>query len=153
MIVLRPMDPADFETYLEQLIRTYAADHVSGGRWTEAEAPSEARKEVDRILPSGLTTPNQLIHSVVLEPGGEKVGVLWLGIEPRGGFIYDLLIHEAYRRRGYAREAMLLAEKVAVQHGAHKISLHVFATNTGARKLYEQLGYAETNVIMSKPLG
>ncbi len=43
-------------------------------------------------------------------------------------------------------------EKIARDKGAQKISLHVFGYNLGARKLYTKLGYAETNVAMSKAL-
>ena len=32
------------------------------------------------------------------------------------------------------------------------IGLHVFGHNTGARKLYQRLGYRETSVVMRKDL-
>ena len=64
----------------------------------------------------------------------------------------DLIVEEAHRRRGYAEEAMRLAEAIAREKGASRISLHVFAHNVGARRLYDKLGYEETNVVMSKVL-
>jgi ribosomal protein S18 acetylase RimI-like enzyme len=47
---------------------------------------------------------------------------------------------------------MILVEGVARKNGALRLSLQVFGTNQGARKLYVKLGYVETNVAMSKPL-
>ncbi len=78
--------------------------------------------------------------------------MIWLAIEPRGGFVYDLRVFETYRRRGYAEQAMRLIEQVAREKGVGKVSLHVFGDNLGARKLYTKLGYSETNVLMSKSL-
>jgi RimJ/RimL family protein N-acetyltransferase len=36
--------------------------------------------------------------------------------------------------------------------GCRELALHVFGHNLQARRLYAKLGYAETNVNMSKPL-
>lgn len=151
MVEFAPMDPSEFEPYLERLLASYAEEHIRTGRWTREEGPAEARKEVTHLLPQGLKTPNQYLFSV--RDGADRVGLLWLAIEPRGGFVYDIEIFEAFRRRGFAREAMRYAEKVAGEKGAKSISLHVFGSNTAARRLYDGLGYQETNVIMSKSLG
>lgn len=153
MTRLEPMTAEEFGPYLEASIREYAADCVRSGRWTAEEAPAEARKQVDGILPQGLRTPGQFIFTIVAEPTGDHVGALWFAVEPRGGYIYDLRVHERFRRHGYAEQAMRAIERVAREHGATKIGLHVFGDNAGARRLYEKLGYAETNVLMSKPLG
>jgi ribosomal protein S18 acetylase RimI-like enzyme len=152
MVRLAPMDAAVFAPYLEALVRSYAEDNAKAGRWSAADAMAESQKEVQRLLPSGRDTPNHFFFTIVSEPAGEKVGDLWLAIEPRGGFVYDLNVYESFRRKGYAESAMRLAEGVAREHGASKISLHVFAENAGARRLYVKLGYSETNVMMSKPL-
>jgi ribosomal protein S18 acetylase RimI-like enzyme len=146
------MVPADFDPYMETLTRAYADDHVKTGRWTKEEGPGKAREEVRILLPNGRETPNHFFYSILADPSEEKVGSIWLAMEPRGAFIYDLVIFEPYRRRGYAEEAMRLIERVASEKGARRISLHVFGDNVGARKLYIKLGYSETNVVMSKPL-
>jgi ribosomal protein S18 acetylase RimI-like enzyme len=149
---LVPMSRGDFDSYFEGLIVRYAGEHVRTGRWTPEEGESKAREEVQRILTNGVDTPNNFLLSIVASPSGEKVGLIWLAIEPRGGFIYDLEISEPHRRKGYAEEAMRLIERTAREKGAQRISLHVFGDNLGARKLYTKIGYAETNVMMSKPL-
>lgn len=152
VVRLVPMEPADFDAYLDRLVRSYAEDHIRAGRWTPEEGLAEARKEVQKLLPAGLQTANHFLYTIVADPPDEKVGVSWLAIEPRGGFVYDLLIFEDFRRKGYAEGAMRALERMAEAKGARKLSLHVFGDNLGARKLYTKLGYAETNVLMSKPL-
>jgi ribosomal protein S18 acetylase RimI-like enzyme len=146
------MDPDDFDQYFEDCSREYAADHVKTGRWTEEEGLAKAKEEIRKLLPAGPKTPDQFLLTIVDLPSEDKVGVIWLAIEPRGGFIYDLRVYETYRRRGYAEQAMRLIEQVAREKGVDKISLHVFGDNMGARKLYAKLGYSETNVLMAKPL-
>ncbi len=152
MLRLVPMDESDFLPFMERLVQGYAEECIRAGRWTKEEGLVEARKETQKLLPNGRETPNHFIFSIVAHSTNEKVGALWLAIEPRGGFVYDLLVFEPYRRRGYAEQAMTLAEEVARGKGVEKISLHVFGDNLGARRLYTKLGYSETNVIMSKSL-
>jgi ribosomal protein S18 acetylase RimI-like enzyme len=146
------MAPEEFAAYLGRLVEHYAASHVRAGRWTEEQSRGEARKEVDKLLPEGLRTAGHYLFDIVAGAPEQNVGVLWVAIEPRGAFVYDLEVDPAHRRHGYAAEAMRLAERVAREHGARRISLHVFGDNAGARRLYARLGYAETNVLMAKSL-
>jgi len=146
------MSAAEFRPYFETLVRTYAADNVRAGRWTEAESIAQSREQTEKLLPLGVNSPGHYLYTVVGGPRDEPVGVIWLAVEPRGGFIYDLQIAEAHRRQGYAEEAMRLVEQVAREKGAARIGLHVFGENAGARKLYQKLGYVETNVLMAKSL-
>jgi len=152
MTRLVAMDRTTLRAYLDRLVRSYAEEHIRTGRWTREEGLGEARREVDRILPEGVDTPNQFFFDILDGPGGTKVGSLWLALEPRGAFVYDLEVLEPYRRHGHAEAAMRLAEAVAREKGAAKIALHVFGDNLGARRLYTKLGYAETNVMMAKSL-
>ena len=152
MTRLEPMAPSDFDAYIANLVQHYAASHVRTGRWTAEEGPRKARAEVDQLLPSGLSTPNHYLFSIIAGEPPTKVGLVWLAIEPRGGFIYDLEISAPHRRKGYAEEAMRMMEGVTREKGASTLSLHVFGDNEGARRLYRRLGYVETNVSMSKSL-
>jgi ribosomal protein S18 acetylase RimI-like enzyme len=149
---LAPMDENDYGPFMERLVRVYAEENVRAGRWSKEEGLLEARKEIQKLLPNGRETPNHFLFNILAGSASEKVGALWLAIEPRGGFVYDLLVFEPYRRRGYAEQAMTLLEEVARGKGAGRISLHVFGDNAGARRLYTKLGYSETNVVMSKSL-
>lgn len=152
MVRLVPMVASEFDDYIDRTTREYAEDNVRAGRWTAAEALQEAGKQIRELLPRGIDTPNHFLFTIVAEPDAERVGILWLAVEPRGGFVYDLRIDESHRRKGYAEAGMRLAEDLVKNRGAKRISLHVFGDNGGARKLYAKLGYRETNVAMSKEL-
>ncbi|HEY1198571.1 MAG TPA: GNAT family N-acetyltransferase [Thermoplasmata archaeon] len=152
MVRLDPMDAADFDPYMDRLIRAYAQDNVRAGRWNSQEGLAEARKEVQGLLPAGRETPNHFFFTIHSGPTEEKVGAIWFAVQPRGGFVYDLLVFEPFRRRGYAQEAMRLIEEVARQKGVQRLSLQVFGDNPGARRLYAKLGYTEMAMMMSKPL-
>ncbi len=152
MIRLAPMEERGFVPYIERLIQSYAEESIRAGRWSKEEGLVEARKEIQKLLPNGRESPDHFVFSIVTGPPDEKVGVIWLAIEPRGGFVYDLQVFEPYRRRGYAERAMGLLEGIAREKGADRLLLHVFGDNHGARTLYAKLGYLETNVMMAKSL-
>ena len=152
MVRLVAMDPAEFDPYFEAMTEEYLQENIRAGRWSAEEAPTEVAKQLQGLLPSGRSTPNHWFFTIRSEASEETVGTAWLAVEPRGAFVYDIKVFEEFRRRGYAEGAMRLLEAVAREQGATKILLHVFGYNAGARKLYQKLGYAETNVMMAKPL-
>lgn len=155
MVRLVPMTEAEFQAFLEPAIAEYAAEHVKGGRWSQAESLEESRKEYMQLLPDGLRTADQHLFSI-RDDAGEKVGMLWFAVREQGGkrtaFIYDVRIDPASQRRGYATQAFQALEPLARDLGLAAISLHVFGHNTAARALYEKVGFETTNVLMSKSL-
>lgn len=156
MVSLVPMSQHQFEEFLERDIRAYARDNVRAGYWTETESLARSRKEHRRVLPDGLKSRYHHLYSIQDAETGLEVGVIWFKTDldsSRGsGFIYDLEIHEAFRRKGYARQAMLELENVARAMGLRQLGLHVFVFNEGARALYEQLGYQMASLNMIKDL-
>ncbi|HEV8049464.1 MAG TPA: GNAT family N-acetyltransferase [Thermoplasmata archaeon] len=146
------MDSAEFDEFIERSVRSYAGSHIRTGRWTREEGLAEARKELHKLLPNGLQTVNHFFFTIIAGSPEDKVGAIWLAVEARGGFVYDLLVFDQFRRRGYAEAAMRAIERVADEKGTGKLSLHVFGDNLGARKLYAKLGYTEISVMMSKSL-
>ncbi len=146
------MSEADFKAYLEVLIPHYAQEHVNSGRWTAEEALAESHAEVEKLWHNGLATENQYIFNIVADGETEPVGILWFAVDRGKAFVYDIVIHDAFQRRGYATQAFLIMEDKVRQLGLNIISLHVFGHNHAARALYQKLGYAETNVIMAKTL-
>ena len=152
MVRLVPMSSEDYGPFMEELIEGYAASHVRAGRWTPEEGVPEARKETSHLLPQGRDTPGHLFFTILSDAPETNAGALWLAAEPRGGFVYYLVVAPPFLRRGYAEQAMRLAEDVLREKGETRVSLHVFGDNVIARNLYKKLGYAETNVIMAKSL-
>ena len=106
-------------------------------------------------MPDGLDTAGQLLWRLVAD--GQPVGWLWLAIPGQPGgpdmaWVNVVAVDEAFRGRGYGREAMLLAEAEARSRGMRSVGLNVHGSNTVARSLYESLGYQVTAQQMKKPL-
>lgn len=102
MVRLVPMEAGEFGPYLPTLARDYAAEHVRTGRWAPEEGLPKTQEEIRQILRAGPETPNHYLFTIVAGTPEERVGMVGLAIEPRGGFVYDLSIREPHRRQGYA---------------------------------------------------
>ena len=146
------MTPEEYGPFMERLIPDYAAEHIVSGRWSAEDSLAGARKEVERLLPQGIATPNEHFLTLLGGTPEERVGYLWLHLDKNNGFVYDLWIAEPHRRKGYAREGMRAVEPYARERGATRIALHVFGHNAPARELYRSLGYGERDVVMAKDL-
>lgn len=57
--------------------------------------------------------------------------------------LFDIVTHEAHRRRGYARRIVEGLLRAAWELGARHAYLQVQQENSGARKLYSQFGFEE----------
>jgi ribosomal protein S18 acetylase RimI-like enzyme len=150
------MDEASFREYRKYLIRGYAADKARAGVWSADEAEDRSEKEVDGLLPEGTATRDHYLYSVRNESGPAEVGILWISTRDSGAgrslWIYDIMVHERFRRRGYASRILELVEDKARELDAGKVELHVFGHNLRARALYEKLGYTATSIVMAKPV-
>lgn len=155
MVRLVPMNESEFEIYLEKAIPEYAADKARAGDWSEEEALERSRQSYTALLPQGVNTEHNYLYRIQLEESGEKIGAIWMKHEAsrRQGFIFDIVLEEAQRGKGYGRQTMLALEEVAQGMWVDSLALHVFAYNTPAMKLYEKLGYEVTSQNMTKKLG
>ena len=153
-VTLRPMTVEEFDAWVPGAIEEYANDHIRAGSRPADTALESSKKEFAKLLPDGVATVGH--HLLIAEDGADYVGLLWLNI-PEGEpvprvFVYNVVVDESQRGKGYGRAIMLAAEPYARQHGADTIRLHVFGDNTVARGLYESLVYVATNINMAKPL-
>lgn len=154
-VQLKPMTQSDFEAYIDYSAPLYAAEKVRSGNWTEDQADELARTEFQKLFPQGLETPDTYIFCI--QDGANEVGYLWISDQERGGkrvvWIYDIVIHEDFRRKGYATATFTALENyVRDELGGNRVELHVFGHNHGARALYDKLGFVTTNVVMAKDL-
>lgn len=56
--------------------------------------------------------------------------------------VHDVAVLASHRGRKVAEQMLALAESIAVERGACKLTLEVLSGNTGACRLYQRLGFA-----------
>ena len=106
-------------------------------------------------LPATATFVRQMLASggiqlVAVTPAGEVVG--WCDVErlQLEGFRHvgrlGMGLLQPYRRQGIGRRLAETAIGAARAAGIERIELEVFASNTGAIRLYEQLGFVREGV-------
>lgn len=153
MIRLEPMDEAAYVAWRETTVAEYAQKKVEAGTWPAEGALARSEADFAALLPDGRATTGHELRSMVNEDG-ERVGYAWFVAEDRPvgrvAFIYDIAVDTAHRRKGYAREALALIEAFAREQGLVGVQLHVFGHNAGARRLYLETGFVETDVSMFK---
>lgn len=156
MRLLHSMRRETFEPFLALAIETYASDSVAVGQWGSEEAAELARAETRSLLPDGIDTKGHFLFELIPEEVQTTVGYLWFSTLHRGvrtvAHVYLVHVLKGYRRRGYARAALLEAEHLARQSGHDCVTLNVFANNAGARALYESLGYETLRLNLAKDL-
>ena len=156
MTVLRPMSKLEYEAWLEESIPAYAADKVASGQWTKEASLELSRKENDELLPQGIETPDNHFYTIIDEELN-AVGMLWFAVKTkfntRIAYVFDVSILQERQREGHAFRAFTALEAEVQQLGLTGIALHVFGHNTGARALYEKLGFNPTNISLFKALG
>jgi ribosomal protein S18 acetylase RimI-like enzyme len=154
MSKLIPMTQPEYDEYLTHLIPDYAADNVRAGYWDESEALEKSRQQTASLLPQGLQTKDNYIYTLV--DGEQAVGMIWLKAQldraVKSGFIFDVMVDEKFRGKGYGKQIMDLIEEKARELGLQSIGLHVFGYNTVAKKLYESAGYEVSSLNMIKKL-
>lgn len=64
------------------------------------------------------------------------------------GFIGEVFVSEAHRKKGLAREMLNLATEWFSTQRVHRIELQVLVDNSGARQAYRELGWKEELVQM-----
>ena len=154
MSKLISMTQPEFDLYLTHLIPDYAADNVRAGYWDESEALEKSHRQIESLLPQGLQTKDHYVYTLV--EGDRAVGMIWLKAQldraVKSGFIFDVLVDEKFRGRGYGKQLMSLIEEKARELGLKSIGLHVFAYNKVAKNLYESIGYEVSSLNMLKKL-
>ncbi len=154
MICFVPMDDADYKIFTDNAVKEYAEEKALAGHWHPEESLRLSTETYLKLLPQGCRTPDNYLMRVVDVDSSTTVGVIWYHHQKRGMhsslWIYDIAIYTEYRRRGYGEQAMKMLEVKAVEMGANKIELHVFAHNPGALSLYKKQGYVVTSLNLQK---
>lgn len=154
MVTLIPMEQSEFEVFFEDNIVRYADENVNNGNWQAENALERSRAAFERFLPDGLQSKDQYIFNIFDDVQDLKLGILWVDVkmdEPhRPAFIFDFVIDEPYRGKGFGKKSLTALEEKLKQMGAESVALHVFGHNTTAFELYKKMGYEVTNINMRK---
>lgn len=95
---------------------------------------------------------------LVAEVDGAVVGLIEAGMRRdehngfAGTYVNELAVAERWRGRGIGTRLLAEAERWARDHGAMGMALDTLATNEGARRLYERLGFRVRAVVLGKLL-
>jgi ribosomal protein S18 acetylase RimI-like enzyme len=152
MVKLIKMLQSEFEPYLERGVHEYAADHVRNGNWTAEEALEKSRKQFQDLLPEGVNSQDQFLYSIVDEETNNKMGLLWVQVRGQNAFIYDFLLDEEFRGKGFGKQALAAMDEELKSMNVQSVGLHVFGDNTNAQELYKKMGFQVTGMHMKKKL-
>ena len=153
-VSIRPMSADEFPGWRAESVESFAQDLSRAMDRPLDAARERAAAQFDELLPDGLESAGT--HVLILQTDeGQRVGTLWLGPHPTRrdhGFVYDVVIEEEMRGRGFGRAAMLAAEDLLRKDGKTAVGLSVFGFNVNAQRLYESLGYRVIATQMTKAL-
>lgn len=68
------------------------------------------------------------------------------------GHIEDVIVDPAYRRRGVAEALVRHIAAAAAELGLSRLELNALNENTGARKMYEKIGFKTDSVVYELPV-
>ena len=152
-VTLQQMTPQQFSSYTERSKRVYAEGMFDEGEYnTYEEAYRAAVNEVVSFYSS--FNPRESYHGFNIFSTTENaiVGILVISfLEHRQksqlvAFVDYIEVLAPYRRKGYAKDAMIAVEAFVTEHNLSIIDLNVMRHKKGARKLYQGLGYEKVRV-------
>jgi GNAT superfamily N-acetyltransferase len=140
-VELREMSGERFDEFYANLVRDYADELHAAGMSREA-ADEQSRTQSAQLMPDGVDSVGQEFFTAWV--GDDPVGHLWISTERPMAFVYDVVVREDQRRKGYGEAIMNAGARWSREHGHPSLGLNVFAHNPGARALYDKLGYVVT---------
>ncbi|MCL4450108.1 MAG: GNAT family N-acetyltransferase [Candidatus Thermoplasmatota archaeon] len=153
MVEFKPMTKDEFPAYWKYSVDSWKRDMERAGLIEKDISYEKAEEQVKKFLPNGIDTPgHRLMHIMKNE---ETIGSIWFEIRQRGAkeaYLWDIVIDENYRGKGYGRDTMARLEEFVKKEGAERISLNVFGSNAIARNLYIKMGYQDAAITMMKYL-
>lgn len=150
MVTLQPMTEVDYDTFAAVSLEGYIAERAQADETSLEQERETASAQVASILAQGFRTPGHHFWRVVADD--VAVGSLWVFVDDaqRRAFIYDIVIDEAKRGKGYGEATMRALEQEMRPLGITHIGLNVFGHNAIARALYDKMGYRVSATYMLK---
>jgi len=151
-VLFRNISDDEYEKYKDWEIKDYAGNLFKEGQYdTLEEAMKESIKDFNEGLPAGLETPDHYLLKIQ-NSENKDIGFLWYETtNKKRAFIEDFVIEADYRRKGYGMKTLRLLEHDLIDKGIYQIVLHVFESNSIARRLYEKAGFTYLDVNEDEP--
>jgi ribosomal protein S18 acetylase RimI-like enzyme len=140
---IRPATPADVDQILELFPRLAAFD-LPANRFAEDLWRGDA--ELLRLWSMG-AAPQCLVH-VAVDPEQTVLGIAMAQLREEllshapSAHLEVIVVRDDAEGHGIGKALIQMIEQAVREQGARSITLHVFATNTRARAVYERLGYS-----------
>ena len=149
------MNSDEFSVFKNRSIQNLAEQIAEDFGLSQDQAITQANEKFNSYLPLGLKTTGHDFYQIK-DASGNPCGYLWYGERlernKRSIFIYDILVEEQFRGRGYAKWMLGWLENTVKCMNIDEITLHVLGYNYKARELYETNGFETTHLYMSKKL-
>jgi ribosomal protein S18 acetylase RimI-like enzyme len=142
--MIRDVRRVDTPAFFELMTREFPEEsRLLGGRLEEFEKIVRRVLRWDTRLLLGLLRlfGRPIFRVLVLETDGRLVGMTMVSFPRASAYLSSVVVDPAYRRRGFARKMIEEARRTARRGRRKFLVLDVLDTNTGARALYESIGY------------
>jgi len=153
-IEFRKMTQEEFAKFHEDNLEGYAQDIARAFKRPIEGERVRAKEQVTGLLPKGVDTEGHYLFNAIDTKSGNKVGNVWINVDEAKSraFLYDIVVYEPFRGKGYGRKIMSLMEKMLKEMKISSVELHVFAYNTAAINLYKTQGYNTASFNMQKSI-
>lgn len=154
VVELRRMTKARFEQFIQRSKEDYAKQIARNTRTPLDAVMAETDKQLGHLLKDGLNSEGHCLFDITKKATGENVGSIWFHVDRDKGraFLYDIIVNEPHRGKGYGRKALDLLEAELREMNIHMLRLHVFADNEIAMNLYKTNGFYTTSINMQKEI-
>ena len=135
--------PSRFSKYYEECVAYYCNELVKYGEYRKQKnALKASRKSFDRYFKNSATWNRMFFYDLIVTERNLPIGYLWYQVESssRECCLMYLIIDEAWRSKGFGREALAMYERDAYQRGIMTSFLYVFIHNPAVH-LYLKNGY------------
>ena len=151
MIRFVTKSPTDLKAWMVTMWADYRQDLLDAGS-TAHDADSNVARNREVLFNGDEPAEGQYFFDVLSDD--VIVGTLWLADkkneEEKDWYVYDIIVNEEFRGKGFGRLTMRAAEDFVKDQGGKRLGLNVFGPNTVARSLYESMDYQVMAVSMYK---